>query len=102
MINSKILVSRTVNGCIGVVPTQVTFEQVSTNERVATFTAPIQSSDYVIYLPNKQFYALSVKWESADGSSGTNYFIQPFYVDAGVGVTSTNGSISWEDYSQGE
>jgi len=96
VLSSKISVSGTVNGGTGVVPTQIVFEQLSaTGATTETFTVPVQSGEYVISLPNKQFYAVSVTWESLDGSSGTQQFIQPYGVNAGVGISSVNCPFSW-------
>ena len=95
IINSEITVSGTVNVPAGGVPTQIRFEQLSTNlETVKTFTAPIQSGNYAITLPNKQFYAVSVTWDNSEGSSETHQFISPFHVDANVGVTSITSPFS--------
>jgi hypothetical protein len=98
VLDSIIKVSGTVNGGIGIVPTQITFEQLSsTGAHVQTFTAMVQSGYYTIFLPNKQFYAVSVVWEGPDGTSGTHYFIQPYGVNAEEGVTSITCPFSWTD-----
>ena len=76
-------------------PIQIIFEQLSpSGATVQTFTAPIQSGNYAISLPNKQFYAVSVAWNSYDGSSGIHHYILPYGVDAGVGVNSVNCPFS--------
>lgn len=96
VLNSKISVSGTVNGGIGVVPTQIMFEQFSaTGTTTQTFIVPVQSGNYVISLPNKQFFAVGVSWEGLDGASGTQHFIQPYGVNAGVGITSITCPFSW-------
>jgi hypothetical protein len=100
VLDSVIEVSGIINGGEGVVPTLITFEQLSsTGAHVQTFTATVQSGHYKIFLPNKQFYAVSVAWEGADGTSGTHYFILPCGVSAG-GATSITIPFSWTDLNR--
>lgn len=96
VLNSKVSVSGTVSGGIGVIPTQMKFDQLShSGATLQTFTATIQAGNYAIALPNKQFYAVSVTWESSDGTSGTHHFIMPWNTNAGVGITQINCPFSW-------
>ncbi|MCL4430342.1 MAG: hypothetical protein M1167_06275 [Chloroflexi bacterium] len=96
VINVRVLVSGTVKGGTGVVPTQIIFEQLTaTNAVVQTFTAPVQSGQYSVSLPNKQFYAVSIFWESSDGTSGKHQFIMPWNTNADVGVTQIDCPFEW-------
>lgn len=94
VLNSKVLVSGTVSVGSGV-PIQILFDQLThAGATVQTFTAAIQSGNYVISLPNQQFYAVSIVWENSDGASGTHQFIMPYNTDAGVGITQINCPFS--------
>jgi len=98
VIASQVSMTGTVTTNMGRVPTQITFYLLwDPNASVQTFTAPIQSGEYQISLPNYRFFAVSVDWKAADGSSGKNNFIQPFSTTSGA--TSLNCPFSWEDYS---
>ena len=89
VINSQVTVSGSITSGVGKVLTEIIFEQLSSSgSTLQTFTAPVNSGQYSIILPNNQFYAVSDAWTSSDGSSGTHHFIFPFGVSAGVGVTS--------------
>jgi hypothetical protein len=100
VLNSVVKVSGTADGGIGIIPTQITFDQLSsTGARGQAFTATVQSGHYTIFLPNKQFYYVSLAWEASDGTSGTHYFIMPCGVDA-EGATSITIPFSWTDYNR--
>jgi hypothetical protein len=100
VLNSAVKVSGTVDGGIGIIPTQITFDQLSsTGARVQAFTASVQSGHYTIFLPDKQFYYVSVVWEGSDGFSGTHYFIMPCGVNA-EGAASITIPFSWTDYNR--
>jgi hypothetical protein len=96
VLNSKVTVSGIVSVGTGVVPTQIIFDPLSNSgATVQTFTAPVQSGNYALILPNKQFFAVSVTWEDSEGASGTHHFIMLWNTDAGVGITQINCPFSW-------
>jgi len=100
VLNSVVKVSGTVDGGIGIIPTQITFDQLSsTGARVQAFTASVQSGHYIIFLPDKQFYYVNVVWEGSDGVSGTHYFIMPCGVNA-EGAASITIPFSWTDINR--
>jgi hypothetical protein len=100
VLNSVVKVSGTIDGGVGIVPTQITFDQLSiTGAHVQTFTASVQSGHYIIFLPDKQFYYVNVVWEGSDGVSGTHYFIMPCGVNA-EGAASIIIPFSWTDYNR--
>ena len=96
VLDSGISVSGRIDGGIDVSPTEIIFELVkNTGEHTQRFTAAVESGNYVISLPNNEFYAVAVGWEKLDGSSGIYYFIQPYRVNVGVGVTFINCPFSF-------
>ncbi len=98
VINSKISVSGTVTTNKGRIPTQIIFEQMSGSGSLTgkVYSSSIVSGTYSVVLPNKEFFAVSVNWESPDGTSGIQYFIQPYGTNAGVGVNSIICPFEWE------
>lgn len=97
VLDSGILVSGRVDGGVDVIPTEIMFRVVeNSGELTNKFTTLVEDGNYEIYLLNNKFYYFAVCWEKLDGSSGTYYFIQPFRVNEGVGVTSKTCSISFE------
>ena len=97
VINSKISVSGTVTTNQGV-PTQIHFEQMSESGSLTgkVYSSAIVSDTYSVVLPNKEFFAVSVNWESPNGTSGIHYFIQPYGTNARVGVNSITCPFEWE------
>lgn len=90
VISSEVLLSGRIDARIGCVPTQMIFERLSAaGATIETFTAPVESGQFNITLPNSQWYAVSYNWVSPDGaSSGTNHLIPfPYHLYAEVGVT---------------
>lgn len=98
VISAEVSVSGTVTTNKERTPTQITFQLLwKPDAATQTFTAPIQSSSYAISLPNNEFFAVKVDWKSPEGSTGTNYFVQPFSTT--FGKTTIICPFSWEDYS---
>jgi hypothetical protein len=94
IINSKILVSGTVNGPSGVLPKQIVFDLLYGPP--ATFTASVDSGRFSVSLLNKHLYSVTVQWDNQDGTKGTHHFILPFNLDAGIGVNSlTYADFHW-------
>jgi hypothetical protein len=98
MISAEVSVSGTVTTNKERTPTEITFQLLwKPNAATQTFTAPIQSGNYEISLPNNEFFAVSVDWRSPEGSNGTQNFIQPFSTT--FGKTTIICPFAWEDYS---
>lgn len=96
VLGSGILVSGRVDGGVDVIPTEIMFRVVENSGEITNkFTALIEDGNYAISLFNHKFYYFGVRWEKLDGSSGIHYFIQPFRVNEGVGVTSKTCSFSF-------
>ena len=96
VLDSRILVSGRANGGVDVIPSEIIFEVIeNSGEHTYRFVTLVEEGNYEISLLNTEFYAVAVCWEKLDGSSGTYYFIQPFRVNAGVGVTSINCPFSF-------
>jgi hypothetical protein len=98
VINSKVSVSGTVTTNKGRIPAQIIFEQMSSSVSPTgeVYSSAIFSGNYAVVLPNKEFFAVSVNWESPDGTSGIQHFIQPYGTSAGVGVNSITCPFAWE------
>jgi hypothetical protein len=95
VLSSKVLVYGTINGGAGVMPNRIIFEELSnTGASMQTFAVYVDSWNYSISLPNRHFFVISVDWDNMIGSSGTQDFIMPYGVDAGVGVSSKNCPFS--------
>lgn len=97
VLNSKIILSGTVI-TNNATPTQITFEQLSSTGSLTgkTYSSVINSGNYSVELPNNEFFAVRVAWTGPDGTTGTQHFIQPYRVNAGVGVNSINCPFEWD------
>jgi hypothetical protein len=100
VLNAKISVSGIVT-TNNATPTEIVFEQLSPSGTLTgkTYSSTIISGNYEVQLPNKEFFAVSVDWTRPDGTSGTQYFVQPYRTDAGVGVNSITCPFEWETSS---
>ena len=93
---SQVTVSGIISASAGISLKQVVFKQLTWEGKVIqSFRAPIENASYRIVLPNQWFYALGVVYENAEGTLDTHYFVQPYRVNADVGVTTVNCGFSW-------